>query len=83
VLYVLWDEGPDSDLRGAGGSAGGGRVALIAAGGAARRHARTRIVANHYALLRTIEANLGVPALRKASLASTPLLTGLLRAPAR
>jgi acid phosphatase len=79
VLYLLWDEGPDSDHRGAGGSSGGGRVALIAAGGAAQRGARTAVPANHYALLRTIEANLGVPALRKASLPSTPLLTGLLR----
>jgi hypothetical protein len=83
VLYLLWDEGPDSDHRGVGGSSGGGRVALIAAGGAAKRGVRSAIPANHYALLRTIEANLGVPALRKASLPSTPLLTGLLRGPAR
>jgi hypothetical protein len=81
VLYLLWDEGPNSDLRGVGGSSGGGRVALIAAGGAARRGARTSVPANHYALLRTLEANLGVPALRRASLSSTPLLTGLLQAP--
>ena len=79
VLYLLWDEGPNSDHRGVGGSAGGGRVALIAAGGAARRGARSPVPANHYSLLRTIEANLGVPALRKASLPSTPLLTGFLR----
>jgi hypothetical protein len=37
------------------------------------------VPANHYALLRTIEANLGVPALGKASLPSTPLLAGLLQ----
>jgi hypothetical protein len=80
VLYLLWDEGPNSDLRGVGGSSGGGRVALIAAGGAARSAARTSVPANHYALLRTIEANLGVRALRRASLSSTPLLTGLLQA---
>jgi acid phosphatase len=79
VLYLLWDEGPDSDHRGVGGSPGGGRVALIAAGGAARRGVRSSVPGNHYALLRTIEANLGVPALRRASLRSTPLLTGLLR----
>jgi hypothetical protein len=79
VLYLTWDEGPNSDHRGADGLPGGGRVALIAAGGAARSGARTSIPANHYALLRTIEANLGVPALRNASLPSTPLLTGLLR----
>ena len=83
VLYLLWDEGPNSDHRGIDGSAGGGRVALIAAGGAARSGARTPVPANHYALLRTIEANLGVPALRNASLPSTPLLTGLLQKSSR
>jgi phosphatidylinositol-3-phosphatase len=83
VLYLLWDEGPDSDLRGVDGAPGGGRVALIAAGGAARRGVRSSVPANHYALLRTIEANLGVPAMHRASLPSTPLLTGLLRGPAR
>jgi len=80
VLYLLWDEGPNSDLQGIDGHPGGGRVALIAAGGLARRGARTAISANHYALLRTIEANMGVPALRRASLPTTPLLAGLLRA---
>jgi len=79
VLYLVWDEGPNSDLRGAGGSPGGGRVVLIAAGGAARRGARSSVPVNHYALLRTIEANLGLPALRRAGLPSTPLLSGLLR----
>lgn len=79
VLYLLWDEGSDSDLRGTGSSPGGGRVVLIAAGGAARRGVRTSVPANHYALLRTIEANFGVPALGRAGLPSTPLLSGLLR----
>jgi acid phosphatase len=79
VLYLLWDEGPNSDLRGIPGEAGGGRIPLIAAGGLARRAAVSALPANHYALLRTIEANLGVPALRHASYPSTPLLAGLLR----
>jgi phosphatidylinositol-3-phosphatase len=79
VLYIVWDEGPNSDLRGAGGTAGGGRVPLIAAGGGAQRHARFGTEANHYALLRTIEAQLRVPPLRNAAQPSTPLLTGLLR----
>jgi hypothetical protein len=39
----------------------------------------TELAGVNYALLRTIEANLGVPALRRASLPSSPLLTGLLR----
>jgi hypothetical protein len=76
---VVWDEGPNSDHRGAGGQPGGGRVPLIAAGGAARRGVLAAGPANHYALLRTIEAQLGVPALRQAAASSTPLLTGLLR----
>ncbi len=79
VLYILWDEGPNSDVRGVGGSPGGGHVALIAVGGGARRHARSGTAANHYALLRTIEAQLGVPPLQNAAQPSTPLLTGLLR----
>jgi hypothetical protein len=49
-------------------------VALIAAGGAARNHARTAVDANHYALLRTIEAGFGLSALDKAGAKSTPLL---------
>jgi acid phosphatase len=79
VLYVLWDEGPNSDLRGSGLQAGGGRVPLIAAGALARRGRRVPVPANHYALLRTIEGNLGVPALRNAGLPSTPLLGAMLR----
>jgi phosphatidylinositol-3-phosphatase len=78
VLYIVWDEGPNSDLRGADGRAGGGRVALIAAGSGARRHARVDTQANHYALLRTIEAQFAVQPLRNAAQPSTPLLTGLL-----
>jgi hypothetical protein len=80
LLYVVWDEGPNSDLRGAAGAPGGGRIPLIAAGAGARRHARTGIQANHYALLRTIETQFRLPAMRNAALHSTPLLTGLLRA---
>jgi phosphatidylinositol-3-phosphatase len=78
VLYVLWDEGPDSDLRGADGQPGGGRVALIAAGGEARRHTTLPITANHYALLRTLSEGFGVRALGNAGLPSTPVLDGLL-----
>ena len=74
VLYLTWDEGRRSDRRGVGGQPGGGRVALIAAGGAARNHALTAVDANHYALLRTIEAGFGLSALDKAGAKSTPLL---------
>jgi len=79
VLYVLWDEGPNSDLRGPGGTLGGGRVPLIAAGGEARRHATDRVPANHYALLKTIETQFGLPLLRNASVPGTPLLSGLVK----
>jgi hypothetical protein len=76
VLYLTWDEGSAGDQRGVGGP-GGGRVALIAAGGAARRHTRTAVRANHYALLRTLEAGFGVRTLRHARKA--PLLRRLLK----
>jgi hypothetical protein len=51
---------------------------LIAAGGAARRHALQPRPANHYALLRTVEAGFGLRTLGKAGAKSTPLLRGLL-----
>jgi hypothetical protein len=79
VLYVLWDEGPNSDLRGPDGTLGGGRIPLIAAGGAARRHATDGVPANHYALLKTIETQLKVPLLRNAAHEGTPLLSGLVK----
>jgi hypothetical protein len=78
VLYLTWDEGSRPDLRGMEGR-GGGRIALIAAGGAARRHTRTAVRANHYALLRTLEAGFGLPPLAKAGARSTPVLRGLLK----
>lgn len=79
VLYLVWDEGPNSDLRGAGGVPGGGHVPLIAAGPGARRHAQSATQSNHYALLRTIETQFRVPLLGAAALDSTPLLTQLVR----
>jgi phosphatidylinositol-3-phosphatase len=77
VLFVTWDEGARSDWTGADGRRGGGHVALIAAGGDARRGATTSVPANHYALLRTIETAFDLPPLGRA--AGAPLLTGLLR----
>jgi phosphatidylinositol-3-phosphatase len=77
VLYLTWDEGKTSDTRGLGG-AGGGRIPLIAAGGAARTHTLMALPANHYALLRTVEAGFGLRALRNAGQPSTPVLRGLL-----
>jgi hypothetical protein len=74
VLYLTWDEGKRKDRRGIGGP-GGGRIPLIVAGGAARPHTRTVQRANHYALLRTLEAGFGLPALGKAD--EAPVLRGL------
>ena len=79
VLFVTWDEGARSDWSGVDGTRGGGHVALIAAGGDARRGATTQVPANHYALLRTIEAGFGLPPLGHAADAETPLLSGLLK----
>jgi phosphatidylinositol-3-phosphatase len=81
ILYLTWDEGTRDDWRGVSGRRGGGRIALIAAGGEARRRTRTAIPANHYALLRMIEANFGLRALGQAGAQSTPLLRSLLRDP--
>jgi phosphatidylinositol-3-phosphatase len=78
VLFITWDEGRTSDTRGAHGQ-GGGRVPLIAVGPAARSGARVKIVANHYALLHTIESAFHVRALGHARGRGAPLLTGLLR----
>jgi hypothetical protein len=65
-------------LSGVDGRRGGGHVALIAAGGDARRGTTTPISANHYALLRTIEAGFGLPPLGHAADPATPLVSGLL-----
>jgi hypothetical protein len=78
VLFILWDEGQRTDVRGAHGL-GGGRVPLIAVGPGAQPGARVSVKANHYALLKTIEAGMGLSQLGHARGAATPLLTGLLR----
>jgi len=78
ILYLTWDEGSPHDRRGVNGP-GGGRIALIAAGGDARRHIRAAGRANHYALLRTLEAGFRMRALGNAGASSTPLLRGLIK----
>lgn len=79
VLFITWDEGRRSDHAGAQGP-GGGHVALIALGPAARSRTRVAVRANHYALLKTIEKSLGLSTLGHASDDSTPVLSGLLKA---
>jgi hypothetical protein len=70
AIFVVFDEGT-SDLG------GGGNVALIVAGTAARRHTTFTASTSHYGLLRTIETALGLPLLGHARTA-TPL-TGIWR----
>jgi len=79
VLYLTWDEGAPDDWRGLPGQPGGGRIALIAAGAGAQQHTRTAIPADHYALLRTIEAHFGLRTLGQAGAQTTPLLRPLLK----
>jgi phosphatidylinositol-3-phosphatase len=74
ALFITWDEGRTSDTR-----EGGGHVPLIVVGPAARAGARLSVRANHYALLRTIEAAFGLPPLGHAADPGTPLLSGLLK----
>jgi acid phosphatase len=70
VVFVAFDEGTTSED-------GGGLVPMIAAGTAVRPHSVTRAPANHYVLLRTMEALLGLPPIGQAA-AATPL-TGIWR----
>jgi hypothetical protein len=78
ILYITWDEGA------ARSGPGGGHVPLIAVGGRAARHTTTAVLANHYSLLRMIEAGFGLPPLQPAGSQPAPLLPGLLRpAPAQ
>ena len=60
VVFVVFDEG-DSDVG------GGGRVAALALGPLVRHHARSTVATNHYGLLRTIEAGLGLPLLGRSA----------------
>jgi hypothetical protein len=78
VLYLTWDEGQKTDQRGAHGL-GGGHVPLIALGPGAQAGARVHTLANHYALLKTIETTLRLRPLGHAAASATPVLSGLLR----
>jgi len=79
VVFVTWDEGTTN--TGLGSGPGGGHVPLIAAGGGARPHSRSRLLANHYSLLHTIEDSFGLPPLRKASSAPIAPVNRLLDVP--
>ena len=77
VLFITWDEG--TSKAGAFSHRGGGHVATIATGGAARPGARSAAQANHYTLLHTIESIYGLPPLRNAARVPTAPLQRLLR----
>jgi hypothetical protein len=72
VLFITWDE-----AQGVTGPAGG-RVALIATGPGARGHARVNAPADHYSLLATLEAGLGLPRLGHAASAPVAPLAAML-----
>lgn len=72
VLFITWDE-----AQGVTGPAGG-RVALIATGPGARRHARVNAPADHYSLLATLEGGLGLPRLGHAATAPVAPLAAML-----
>jgi hypothetical protein len=60
VVFVVFDEGT-SDVG------GGGRVAALVLGPLVRPHAVSSAATNHYGLLRTIEAGLGLPLLGRSA----------------
>lgn len=60
VVFVVFDEGT-TDIG------GGGHVAALALGQLVRPHSRSTAQTNHYGLLRTIEAGLGLPPLGQSA----------------
>jgi hypothetical protein len=68
AVFIVFDEGTST-------VGGGGKVALIVVGEAVKRHSTFNAPANHYALLHTVEAVLGLAPIGQA--ASAPVLTGI------
>jgi hypothetical protein len=77
LLLLTWDEG--SSDEGCCRLASGGHIALIAAGGQARRAVVLHSTTDHYSTLQAIEDLLGLPRLRGAACPCTPSLGPLLR----
>ncbi len=77
LLLLTWDEG--SSDQGCCHLASGGHIALIAAGGQARRGDVMRSTTDHYSTLQAIEDLLNLPRLRGAACRCTPSLAPLLR----
>ncbi len=81
LLLLTWDEG--SSDQGCCRLASGGHIALIAAGGQARRGAVLHGTTDHYSTLQAIEDRLGLPRLGGAGCTCTPSLAPLLRTAVR
>jgi phospholipase C len=77
AVFVTWDEGGSN--ASCCSHAAGGRIATIAAGGAALPHARPTVPYDHYSLLRTIEDSWGLPELGYARCSCTRPMSALLR----
>jgi hypothetical protein len=77
VLFLVWDEGTSDD--GCCRVAAGGHIALVVAGGLARRGARLATPVDHYSVLQAVEDLFGLPRLHGAACACTPSLAPLLR----
>ena len=77
VLFVVWDEGSGSDTRGVGpdgqvtATGGGGHVLALVIAPDLRPGERVSLPYNHYSMLKTIEASLGLPLLGKAGAGGT------------
>ena len=81
VMFVTWDEGNGADHRGvaAGGqvvaSGGGGHVLTLVIAPGLPAGLRVAVPYNHYSLLRTVDAALGLPPLGQAAGAGIHALT--------
>jgi hypothetical protein len=75
IVLILFDEG-SSDLGCCGVDPGGGQVAAVIAGPGAADRTLIRAAANHYSVLRLIEAEWGLRRLRGAGNRATPSIEG-------
>ena len=71
VLFVTWDESEHRPGTPIGGGRGG-RVALIAAGGAVDHGVRIAHPANHYTLLHTVQHIFRVPSIERLEATARP-----------
>lgn len=83
VLFVTWDEGAAQDHRACCGLAqGGGHVLTLVFAPGLPAGRRISVPYDHYALLATVEAGLGLPRLGHAADPATPTMAAFWAAPA-